>query len=65
MSKIQNGDELTNICNLFSKINLSELPLEDQFEVAQATVAFAETMKKVIARNADKISDRESFIVRL
>lgn len=58
-------DELTNLFDIISKLDFNKLPVCDQLFFTMECIKFAEAVKPIIAKNLDKTTSNETFIVKI
>lgn len=57
--------EAIDVINSISEINLEEADCQDQLLIAMATAQFAEQIKPIVVKYANKLPENSTFLVKL
>lgn len=57
--------EVNDIIQAFPKLDISEMEMEDQIYVMMATTQFAEKLKAIVVKYADKLPKSNTFLFKM
>lgn len=57
--------EVNDIIQAFPKFDISEMEMEDQIYVMMATTQFAEKLKPIVVKYADKLPKSNTFLFKM